>query len=232
MIRLAVEARTHSGHQWELLAAIVGMQMGQSLLSADSVVQRTVFNLLFLVIVVAAVRAMSNSHRRAMTALSVGAMAFILASIADYRASDVLAVSTCFCYLLVFGILAETVSRSVFRSGRVDLDRIAGAATIYLLIAMMFAVLFTMLEILSPGSFHLNVDLEGDRGGLNQIRLGELTYFSNITLTTLGYGDVVPVSRPARSLAALEAIIGQLYMAIVMARLVGMHIANLATSDR
>jgi hypothetical protein len=62
-----------------------------------------------------------------------------------------------------------------------------------------------------------------------QIGKGEPTavlYFSFATLTTLGYGDIVPVSAIARTLATLEAITGQLYLAVLVARLVGLHIAE------
>ncbi len=59
-------------------------------------------------------------------------------------------------------------------------------------------------------------------------RLAQLIYFSMCTLTTVGYGDIVPVARFARTLAWLEAVTGQLYLAILVARLVGLQIANVS----
>lgn len=72
-------------------------------------------------------------------------------------------------------------------------------------------------ETFQPGSFQM------PQGTINQ---ATFTYYSYVTLTTLGYGDITPISTPARSLALLEAMMGQLYLAVLIARLVGIHIAQ------
>ena len=75
-----------------------------------------------------------------------------------------------------------------------------------------------LLESIQPGSFQISED-EGSV-------VSNLSYFSFVTLTTLGYGDVTPSSLPARSLSLLEAVMGLLYVAILIARLVGIHISQ------
>lgn len=90
-------------------------------------------------------------------------------------------------------------------------DGLVGAIFGYLLIASAWALLFRQLEILHPGSFDL---AEGDRDA-------QLLYFSLITVTTVGYGDVLPVTAVARIWAALEAVVGTLYIAILIGRIVG-----------
>jgi hypothetical protein len=99
-----------------------------------------------------------------------------------------------------------------------------GAGCIYFVLAILWALGFSLLETLSPGSFVLpgvSEDLE-----IHQGLLAEFFYFSNVTLTTLGYGDIVPVSRPARMFASIEAMFGQLFVAIVIGRLVGLHLTE------
>lgn len=106
----------------------------------------------------------------------------------------------------------------LFREREITADVIMGGICVYLLMGFMWAFVFTILESVQPGSFQMP---EGLGTGLSSF-----SYYSFVTITTLGYGDVTPVSNPARSLALLEAILGQLYIAILIARLVGIHIAQ------
>ena len=118
-----------------------------------------------------------------------------------------------FCAYLAFVII-----RYIFRSDKITLDLINGAICVYFLIGLMFSYIFTVLEEVTPGSFSMpEVDLT---------HIQHFTYFSYVTLTTLGYGDITPLSNAARSLSILESMIGQLYIAVTIARLVGMHIAH------
>jgi hypothetical protein len=89
---------------------------------------------------------------------------------------------------------------------------------------MVWGHAFAILDYLVPGSFadtsietEASVDPEPIRD-----QIAQFNYFSFVTLTTLGYGDMTPLSRPAKNLAALEAILGQLYIAVLIARLVGL----------
>ena len=88
----------------------------------------------------------------------------------------------------------------------------------FILIAAAFAAAFTIIELAAPGSFE-GIDPGGD------VRV-ELTYFSFVTLTTLGYGDIVPTNQLARALATGEAIVGQVYLGVFVASLVGLHLAD------
>ena len=104
---------------------------------------------------------------------------------------------------------------------------------IYLLLGVLWALVYSALELLAPESFTIMV-AGGAGNEAMRFRADQAIfplYYSFITLTTLGYGDVVPSSPPARMLAALEAIMGQLYLAVLVARLVGLHIAQ-ATMGR
>jgi hypothetical protein len=109
----------------------------------------------------------------------------------------------------------------VFREGPVTMHRIQGAVAGYLLISVIFSVAYSLVEFLQQGSFHLShaEDQLLIAGGMNQ----SFYYFSVITLTTTGYGDITAVSHFARSLVMMETLIGQLYPAILIARLVSLY---------
>ena len=116
------------------------------------------------------------------------------------------------------------VGRHVLATGPVDTNRIAGAVCIYLIAATLWALVFVLLNQINPNSFHglENVPFED--------QFAELMYYSTVTLTTLGYGDVTPASPYARWLAQVEAVFGQLYIAILIAALVGNWIVHAISS--
>ena len=101
-------------------------------------------------------------------------------------------------------------------------DKIYGALCVYLLIGLTWGFMFLTLEGVQPGSFSLG---QGQPTRIDKDPAA-LVYFSFITLSTVGYGDITPLSPPARAFAFMEAIIGQIYLAVLVARLVGLHIAS------
>jgi hypothetical protein len=114
------------------------------------------------------------------------------------------------------GFLIALILRQVFRAGPITPHRVQGAIAIYLLLGIFWAVLYEMVELVQPGSF--GISHPGGRAVLPQ-----LAYFSFTTLTTLGVGDIVPINPVARSLTMLEALVGQLFPVILIARLVTME---------
>lgn len=107
----------------------------------------------------------------------------------------------------------------IFRQVQVTREVLFAAIVVYMLFGLMWSVIFRFLEISQPGSFHLPQGQLSDFPGI-------FLYYSFVTLTTLGYGDIAPISAPARSLAILEATTGQMYVAVLIARLMGMHISQ------
>jgi len=119
----------------------------------------------------------------------------------------------------VIGIFG--VGRNVFTAKEASGDKIVASICVYLLIGMLFAMFYDILGNLYPSSFNLS-----DRTAMLAESFSDYVYFSFITLTTTGFGDMVPVAPIARILAVLEGIIGPLYLAITVARLVGMYISE------
>ncbi len=118
--------------------------------------------------------------------------------------------------ILFFAFITAVIFHGVITSAEVTRDTLYGAITGYLMLGLTWAWAYGLIERLWPGSFR-SLTTEGPLVG------PQFTFLSFITLTSVGYGDIVPISGQARSLAILEAIAGQMYLAIFMARLVGLY---------
>jgi hypothetical protein len=116
----------------------------------------------------------------------------------------------------VYATTIALLMRYVFDREVLTTDRLWGAAAAYLMIGVLWGFLYTIVDRASPESFSI-------RGSVASLQLMDLLYFSFSTLTTTGFGDIVPLTRPARTAAMLESIIGQLFLAILIARLVGVY---------
>ena len=124
--------------------------------------------------------------------------------------------------------VAAMVLRFLFVSRHVTVDVMCAAVCVFFLMAYAWAFVYSMIAAINPDSFAMSGASEpagewmcfGAENSVNPV------YYSLVTLTTLGYGDIVPRSPVARTLATLEAVFGQLYIAILVARLVGIHITQ------
>jgi hypothetical protein len=121
-------------------------------------------------------------------------------------------------WLVISITVGAVVAGAVFRRGRVTYHRIVGAILLYLLIALAFTCLFAFVGLTIPDAFK-GISFEQDRTLVSSI-----FYLSFVTLTSTGYGDIVPVHPFARSLCNLESVIGQLFPATLLARLVTLEI--------
>ena len=125
--------------------------------------------------------------------------------------------SLCGAAFFLFAIIHMLIF--IYSHKEVTRDLIIGAAVVYLFMALMWTFIFVVVEILHPGSFNLpeGQDIEASR---------QFVYYSFVTLTTLGYGDITPITSMAKSLCILEAVIGQLYLVVMVAWLVGVHVSQ------
>ncbi len=123
--------------------------------------------------------------------------------------------------LMVFFVGSTWIaSRNLLLSGEIDINKIIGAICIYLLLGLNWGMFYLFTNMAIPDSFH----------GLTPTTIGaqfsEFMYFSFVTITTLGYGDLIPLKPLARTAAYLEAIVGQFYVAVLAAWLVGMYLSE------
>jgi hypothetical protein len=120
---------------------------------------------------------------------------------------------------LAFLVLSAAVSiRQVFRRDRVDLNKVIGALCVYLLLGAIFSLLYSLLDQWMPGSFSGFEQREG------YAVTWRYFYLSFVTLTTLGYGDVLPMNEYAETLVVIEAVAGQFYLAVLVAGLLGAYL--------
>lgn len=118
------------------------------------------------------------------------------------------------CSVLSLTALAAIVTLQVFRAGPINVARIQGAVAVYLLLGLAWGAAYELVDLAHPGAFTTSAPQQHERF--------HFAYFSFVVLTTVGFGDITPVDPVARSLAALEALVGQLYPAILLARLVSL----------
>jgi ion channel len=114
----------------------------------------------------------------------------------------------------------------------VTLDTISAAICAYLLTGVAFAYAFGAVELENPGSFSAGL-MHQHAGTIAPLlaSLHSLIYYSFVCLTTTGFGDIAPISEGARSLSVMESVFGQLFMAILIARLVGLQVAQSMTKE-
>ena len=124
------------------------------------------------------------------------------------------------CFAIAFlAFLVIVILSFIFSEHEVTINVIYASIVVYLLIAIMWAFVYSVLESIHPGSF---------AAGEGQIEAGRrlYIYYSFVTITTLGYGDITPTTDLSNTFSFLEAVTGQLYIAILIARLVGIQIAQ------
>ena len=212
-----------AGYRFLLTAQLVVLIV---LAALDHQIQLRFFTgALFLLIILAGLRAITRERKHIVAMLIFAALAMLgylaqlLAPNAAWQTLYLLG------FLLFFAMASFLMLRDILvRSREVSADLIVGSVSVYLMLGLGFAFLYALLETLMPGSFG---GLEAVQGGREPI--APLIYYSYVTLTTLGYGDVSPVTNLTMTMAYLEAILGQLYLAVLVARLVGIHVSRSAS---
>ncbi len=149
------------------------------------------------------------------TQIGLSAAALLLGNTSGYFGIAVVCALVAMIALMLFSTYC--VLRYVLRSRTISRDQIYAGISMYLMFGFAFGAVFHLVSILDPTSFGATGDAVGRAG------TPDLMYFSFVTLATLGYGDIVPRTNFARSIAILEALVGMLYIAVFMARLVSLH---------
>jgi hypothetical protein len=117
--------------------------------------------------------------------------------------------------------ISVVITQAVFAPGRITHHRIEGAIILYLNIALIFTSIYRLIQELDPGAF-ANMPAHPAEA----MAASNMLYFSFTTLTATGFGEILPINPFARSMANLESVLGQLYLAILLARLVTMHVES------
>lgn len=123
--------------------------------------------------------------------------------------------------LLTSGLLSALLLQRTLRRGEINVHRDQGAIASLLLLGYMFAQGFELVAMVEPGAFQIL----GAPASYETL-VPRLLYYNFTTLTTLGYGDIAPVHPYTRSLAVLESLVGVMYPAVLIARLVSLHVID------
>ena len=170
------------------------------------------------------------SDRRGVLFLCIGlaAVAFSLQIILFVAPGRLLLVLRLTSMMLFLAVVSGAVLYKVLRKGRVTAHRVGGAIAVYLMLGLIWASAYSLVFIHEPASFDLGAPIEAT-DELSEIQTrgtGRLVYFSFVTMTTLGYGDVTPKSYAAGNLAVLQALTGQIYLAVILARIVSLLVTR------
>jgi len=211
------------GRYGSLLLALVMLMLMQ--LTVDTTVGKYLLEAIFIAVLIAGLRAIETQK---------GLLGFevllLLVGVVLSIAGTVLNNTPLFfvgntCRVIFMIMVALTILSDLFRGRRVSGDTLAGAVCVYLLIAVIWGYFFLLIEIIVPGSFSFTQGHARMHLWISQ-EFFPFFYFSMVTITTVGYGDMAPVSTEAQTFATIEALIGQIYLTILVARLVGMYMFN------
>ena len=218
----AASGARRDGHFVPLLLAMVALFLLYPVMVELDLA--SLYRLGFIAFMIVAIWAVSRDRRMVIAALVLG-VPTIVGQFAIYAApTPAVLTATGVLALIFLAFTTVVILMAVLAPGKVTTDKLAGAICAYLMIGLTFAILFSVLEITRPGSFRLPAG--PGEPGLGHGGEYVFIYFSFTTLTTLGYGDITPLASFARTLTWMEAAAGQLYLAILIARLVGLHLVH------
>ena len=143
----------------------------------------------------------------------------ILSLLSTARDDELLSIASLFSLFAFLLLTTVSASKQVGMSDEISLNRIIGAICIYLMLGVIWSIGYSVLNIVEPGSFKGLTEPEDPAWNSDRI------YYSFVTITTLGYGDITPLTQSAKTLSFAEAIVGQFYIAVLVAGLVSAYIS-------
>lgn len=213
------------GRVLHLLIAIILLNLASPLILADSFISQ-LYIYIYCVVLGISMFVASTSRFRFQFGIAAAVVTTILIVRAQIFPENIYLGAFALFLLAVFqGYVIFVLLEFMFQEKEVDKDVLYTSVTIYLLLANTFAVIHALLATLSPTAY-VFVNFEP-----TEVAWPQFLYFSYATITTLGFGDVVPASNIAGILTVAEAVVGVLYIAIMMARLVGMYAGEKAEKD-
>ncbi len=205
-----------------LLILLVGVPLGSDFPVLSGPLLR---GLLFSCLLLVGLWSLRSSDLVFRTGMAIAVVGIVM-NVIGIRSNSAVFIYGSFAATFAFLALAVVSTlRQVVAGTEVSANRLVGAVCVYLLLGILWAIAYTVLDRLTEGSF---------RGSASVEALGwdaEWLYFSFVTMTTLGYGDISPLSATARMLAYVQAVFGQFYIAVLVAGLVSAYISNRAAAS-
>lgn len=213
-----MDTTNHDRYSVLLLLSLIAFLLLSAFVKENRLLGDGVLALSMYIALVTATLELSQKRSLRLPATFLAGISMLLMLVHFLRPVHIIMVANWLCLAVFLGFVSVALFSYVALPGSVTPGRIYGLVNLYLLLGLFYFAVFNLIETMQPASFS-EAGLPASAG----ISRHSLLYFSLVTLTTLGYGDIVPISQPARTMAALEAVTGVLYIAITVARLVAAY---------
>jgi Ion channel len=199
------------------------------LLIAGAFIQHTrlgnvIFNVLLSVTLLASIYAISQNRRFVAIGILMASLTFASAWLAQLSASKVLALTSTLLGFVYFLYAATVIVVHIFKATTITVNEILASVSSYLLIGIGGGFIFRFLQLLDPGALISTSSAAPEIVSVGP--MNDYIYYSFTCLTTLGFGDIIPATPAARVFSYLAAVIGQIFLTVLIARFVGLHISQ------
>jgi hypothetical protein len=201
-----------------LLVSLISMMVLSPMLEGF-VSLKILIDIFLTIVFVSCIFAVSNKKRVILITFFLALPMFISIWIPGIERFPILALTLDFMGILFMAFVVVFILSFIFKERKVSANIIYASIVAYLLLAVMWVFIYRSIETLHPGSFLLPEHMIDEARSV-------FIYYSFVTITTLGYGDITPITGVARAFSMLEAIVGQIYLVVLVARLVGVNITQ------
>jgi hypothetical protein len=216
-----MSAGSHDRYSLLLLLSLIAFLMLSAFIKGNNVVGNYALLFSMYVVLVAGTLELPRKRNERWLGAVIAGICMMVMLVHFFLPSHITMVVNWLTLAFFLGFVSVVLFSYLGRPGSVTRGRIYGLVNLYFLLGLFYFAVFNFIETVQPDSFRETGILRS--AGISR---HSLLYLSLVTLTTLGYGDVVPVSQPARTMAALEAMTGVLYIAITVARLVASYASS------
>jgi len=216
-------------HRMLLFLIVTGLLLVLFPFTQDQKLVPTVaMEILYNFFIISAIYLISVKKQIVAVAVFISFMAITFFWFDQFLFSKYLILSGLFMEICLFCLTIVLIIRHVLRFKKISDDKIYGAISAYFLIGITWALVYTFIEIYDPHSFQFGSGflIQSETTATHRFYFSQFLYHSFVTISTLGYGDIIPLSPASRLASSLEAVVGQLYVAVLIARLVGIHISH------
>ena len=215
--------QTYEGNFLYLFASMVLLILGSSTLGlVGERLAHLIWEMIMLGTLVIGVWSLAHDRKWFVTGMSLSVSIVVLVILAEaVGGSDGLNYLIILCWYLFYLMAFLFTTKAVFSTRRVNANSIVGAVCVYMMAAFLWGMTYSVIALADPAAFD-GLDPATPIAG----KFSQLSYFSFVTITTLGYGDISPVQPFAQSLALLEAMFGQFFIAIFVAGMVAIHVSG------
>ncbi len=200
-----------------LLIGLIGLLLAQPFFRHTEEIGRAMLCAFIFVVLLAGVFAIRANRRDFIIAMFLGGPALCGSLVLILFDNNLMEIISLAFVIFFLAFTTGSILAYVISAGAVTMDKLFGSACVYLLIGLTFAAVYMMILQFQPDAVRVSAEDE------QIVAFSDLVFFSFTTLTTLGYGDITPVSEHARTLAAMEAVTGVLFLALLIARLVALY---------